>query len=100
MINADTARPEEFPEHIWDGFKRYMLHGIRPGDFLTALLSNDLLEVFNRGDDEALAGLRVTVQFMYNNCPLGSFGDKECFQYWLDVGGLNGFKELQRRTHA
>ncbi len=36
MINAETERPEDFPERLWPGFKRYVLNGIQPGQFLMA----------------------------------------------------------------
>jgi hypothetical protein len=71
------------PAHMWGAIERYMLHGIPPGSFLTAVLSNDLREAFARADDENTACMKQWVQFLYSYAPSGSWGSPEHFHSWI-----------------
>lgn len=72
------------PPYMFGGIKRYMLDRIPPGHFLTALLSNDLMEAFARADDENSTNMRRYVQFLYNYAPCGSYGSPAAFNAWLN----------------
>ena len=78
------------PPHLREGLQRYILTGGLVGQYLTALLDNDLREVVARGDDESLAGLRGTVQFLHNFCPGRCWGSPAIRQEWQAKGGING----------
>lgn len=93
MITPDTTCPEGFPEHLWESFKLYMFHGIRPGDFLFALLAGDLFGVMNRGDNATIAGLKPMVVYLRNECPFGCYGSRENVKDWCTMGGLRGIEE-------
>ena len=95
MIDANTTCPEEFPPHLWEGLKLYVLHGLRPGDFMFALLAGDLFEVMRRGDDKAIAGLKSMVVYIYNHCPTGCYGTRDYVKDWCLAGGLRGIEEEQ-----
>ena len=88
MIDRDTTCPPGIPEHLWDGLKHYVLDGRPTGQFLEALFSNDLFEVYARGDDKALAGLKAVVVYLYNNCPSGCYGSPEHVKDWMAQGGM------------
>lgn len=52
MINYD-AMNEDFtfvPHHMRGGFERWFEHGIPPGGFGMAVLSNDLKDAYGRAD--------------------------------------------------
>jgi len=95
MINKDTECPEGFPEHMWGGFKRYVLDGVPPGNGLRAFLEGDLFETFRRCDftDQ----LTPMVMYTCNYCPAGCFGSKSRVQEWLELGGLHG---LERKMNG
>lgn len=83
------------PQHMVGGVKRYILDGIPPGGFLTALLSNDFMGAAHKADDENAACLMGWARFLYNHVPGGSFGSPACFNAWLDKGGVNGAERAE-----
>ena len=72
------------PPHMWGGIERYYLRGIAPGDFLYAVLCNDLMGAYGRADDINSANMRNWVMFLYNFTPSGSSGSPENVKAWLD----------------
>lgn len=76
------------PEHLRDGLQRYIMEGGHVGQYLTALLDSDLLNVVGHGDDLSLAGLRGTVQFLHNYCPGGCWGSPAKRTAWQAKGGV------------
>lgn len=64
---------EIIPEHTRSGIMQYVEHGIQPGGFLTAVLSNDLYNATGRADRENLAALPAIVMWFANHCP-GLYG--------------------------
>jgi hypothetical protein len=93
MINQTTTKPPDFPEHLWNGFKRYVLQGRPTGQFLQALCAGELFEVFRRGDELSIAGLRPMIMFLENQCPIGCFGSRRNVQEWCEQGGLEGLQK-------
>lgn len=68
--------------NLHEGLILYHLKGVRPGDFLTAVLSNDLKGAFARGDEESLKTLPSLVKFLYNKCPAGMWGSPDRVSAW------------------
>lgn len=68
----------------------YVNHGVPPGDFITAVLSNDLKEAFGRADSFNSANMKLIVEFCYNYIPAGCWGSPERVKAWLE------FKRQQR----
>jgi hypothetical protein len=64
--------------------ERYFVIRIPPGGFLTALLSNDLMESFARADDENADNMRQWAMFLYNYAPQGSFRSPDAVRRWLN----------------
>ena len=64
--------------------RRYLEHGILPGHFLTAVLSNDLIEACGRADDENRAALFEWCRWLVNEAPPGSYGSPEYVKTWLE----------------
>jgi hypothetical protein len=71
------------------GLRRYIEHGISPGSFLTAVLSNDLRGAFECADDENRQIIEWYVRFLYNYAPSGCWGSRARFDVWCAHGGLN-----------
>lgn len=76
------AKYPGIPPHMWDGVLRYIDHGIKPGNFLTALFSNDLVEAVQFADEENRRALAEWARFLYNDAPWGSWGSAEQVTAW------------------
>jgi len=62
---------------------RYWKNRIRPGDFLTAVISNDLREASGRADVRNRRRLFEYVDYLYNFVPSICWGSKEKFENWI-----------------
>lgn len=65
------------------GVDRYIVHGIPPGKFLTALFSNDLKGALCKADEHNTAAMRAWVLFMVNDMPSGAQGSPETVAAWI-----------------
>lgn len=72
------------PPLVLASLLRYMLDRVPPGDFLRAVLCNDLKNAVVRADAESLAALKPIVQFCYWELPGGVWGNREKVRAWLD----------------
>ncbi len=73
------------PEYMAGGVERYVIHGVMPGDFLTALFQNDLKEAFNRADEDNTRAMRNWVMFMINYMPSESQGSVKKVAEWTGL---------------
>lgn len=71
------------PDLTQDALTRYVEHGIKPGGFLTAVLSNDLFGAFSRADPLNAAAMQDIVKFIYNELPAGAWGSPEKVQAFV-----------------
>lgn len=71
------------PPYMRGGLNRYLLFGVPPGDFLEAVLCNDLVGAFAHADNYNSRHVRDYVQFLYDYAPRGSWGSKEKYHAWI-----------------
>jgi len=74
------------PDYMLDGTLRYFRDHHRAGGFLTALFSNDLMRAVALADTENAQALAQWVQFLYNYCPVSSYGSPEAVEAWIERG--------------
>jgi hypothetical protein len=60
---------EAIPPHMRDAIMNYALHRKRPGDFLTAVICNDLRGAVFHADATNLRLLKTYLYWFYNRCP-------------------------------
>jgi len=72
------------------GIIQFVVNGTRPGDFLQAVLRNDLLEAVTRADSDNLRDLRDITKFVYNCAPAKCWRTPEKVNGWIEAGGLKG----------
>lgn len=73
----------KLPEHLVGGFRRYIEHGVRPGQFICAVIVNDLLESYGRADSISIARMSDIVGFVYNQMPSKSHGSPAKLDAWI-----------------
>jgi hypothetical protein len=74
----------QIPEHMQAALRRYVLEGVKPGDFLTAVICNDLRNAVGRADETNLPLLKLYVQWFYNVAPGSCWGSDEKMLKWMD----------------
>lgn len=74
----------EVPTQLHDGLVRYLVHRIRPGHFLNAVIASDLREAIGRADPDCQRGLASIVLFLAQVAPANSWGSYEALESWLD----------------
>lgn len=72
------------PETI-GAIRRYIDQGLPPGDFLYAVLSNDLREAFGRADENNCREMFHIVAYLYNEAPRVCWGNVERVKEWLRI---------------
>lgn len=89
------------PDITLQTIERYVQRGVYTGDFLQAVISNDLREAVGRADDGNLRALHEIVKVFYNYCPGQCWGNREAYKNWVDRGGLEGIaKDRESKTQT
>lgn len=70
-------------EDAKQSLKRYEEHNIPCGDFLTAVLSNDLFEAVGRADETSVFIIVPLVHWIYNNLRRDCWGDADTAKAWV-----------------
>lgn len=78
---------EKCPQWAALSIQRWVDYGITPGDFLTAVLNNDLREAIFRADENSLENITHIVAYLYNCVPSVCWGSIEKVNNWK--GRLN-----------
>ena len=86
----NTGTKPVIPSRIMEGIGRYVEHGIPPGDFLQAVIRNDLAGAVARADHESLEVIREIVLYFANEVPPECQGSREALSAWAFRGGRNG----------
>lgn len=74
---------EDIPPQTLNSIQDYVEHGLPPGDFLTAVLENDLKEAFGRADDQNRPALFDIVAYCRNRIPAVCWGSNENVTEWM-----------------
>ena len=82
-MNEYTFRGMTIPERMLSGLTRYIEHGIPPGDFLKAILTNDLYEAVSRADDDNIKILPAYIGYLYNEAPGDCWGSRGTMDAWI-----------------
>lgn len=79
-----TGEYAAIPERMQEGLKRYVIDRLRPGNFITAVVRNDLRDAVRCADDENLPLIPLYVRWFYNVAPARCHGSHEACAAWLD----------------
>ncbi len=81
-----NGRPIDYsglPEHIREGFQRYIEERCEMGGFGMAVVENDLKEACGRADSTNARRLWDIVAWLYNSAPSQCWGSPEKVAAWL-----------------
>jgi len=78
---ADSSK---CPKRIRESLERYVEHRIPTGDFLAAVLSNNLKMAIGTADAENLERLPDIVAYCYWEIPSNCWGSKNAVRNWLE----------------
>lgn len=70
-------------QDVIESLERYVQHGIEPGQFLLAVLENNLMEAFGRADSYNRASLFFILRYIYNELPGNCHGSPERVREFL-----------------
>ena len=97
-LKQDEERLQEqldqsgIPEYMHGALIRYICKGIPPGDFLEALLSNDLSGTYRRADSVNQTKVLEYIKFLYNYAPSGCWGSEDNYCEWCKHRGFFGLE--------
>lgn len=75
------------PERMQAALRRYVLEGLQPGSFLTAVICNDLRNAVFQADDDNYPLLKLYLQWLYNVAPAPCWGSYDKMQNWMRERG-------------
>ncbi len=88
------------PDYMQSAVERYVLHGIPPGHFLTAVVENNLREAVERADSTNIWFLREYVVFFYTSAPGECWGSPQRVKDWIGNSGALGLVEQPEEEDA
>lgn len=71
------------PERMQEALKRYVIDRIPPGQFLTAIITNDLRGAFAHADEENAKLVGLYVRWFHNIPPGCCSGSRNLMDVWL-----------------
>jgi hypothetical protein len=71
------------PKRMMPAIRRYIDNHKRPGDFLQAIICNDLKGAVWNADDENMDLLPHYVQYFYWKAPSECWGSEEAMEKWI-----------------
>lgn len=86
---AKGLKESRIPKYMQGGLTRWILDGDPAGDFIMAIMRNDLQQTCNRADPTNASLIYDYVSFMYNYAPMGCWGSEENVRDWFKHRGLH-----------
>lgn len=84
QIYRSCLRKYDIPHSLHAGLTRYLVDGIKPGSFLTAVIENNLSDAALRADPiENLAALPHLARFLINETPTACHGSPAAVKRWI-----------------
>ncbi len=84
---AEAFRELGLPAHMLDGVTGYLLYGLLPGGFLTAVLCDHFSEAMARADNQNADAIKGWIGLL-RYLPSQSFGNRVAVDAWCKHQGL------------
>lgn len=76
---------ERLPERLRVGVQRYIEDGYLPGDFLFAVITNNLLMAVGRADSDMIKVLPEITTWFYSYPPSPCWGSEKALENWTEM---------------
>jgi hypothetical protein len=76
-------RYDRLPEHMREHARAYVEEHQPVGNFLAAVLANDLVDAFGRADADNRAAMADWAKWLWNDIPSACWGSREKVEAWL-----------------
>jgi hypothetical protein len=76
-------RKWHIPGYMMPAVERYVKQGQPVGDFLQAVISNDLSRAVGFADDANVENLPAFLAYLHNEAPSECFGSPEKYKAWI-----------------
>jgi len=86
-------RGYSMPSHIAKSLEDYFQRGTPVGDFLQAVIANELFAAIGQADECNIRVLPAIAAYAYLNGPIDSTGSRENYKEWVRSGGLAGLRQ-------
>ena len=86
-MSGYTFRHWSISADMLEAIQRYVDHGIGPGNFLSAVICNDLADAVGRADDVNIENLPAYVAYFWNECPSTCWGSVDKMKNWIASHG-------------
>ncbi len=73
----------QIPAYMHYGVVSYVEDGAPVGDFLEAIISNNLVSSFAAADGDNVLCIRAYADLLYNHFPSGSWGSRDAYKEWI-----------------
>lgn len=83
------------PEHCRYGMALYVMEGVVTGDFLNAVICNDLMHSVDHADSVNMSALPDYAKYLYNYAPVGCYGSPLDVNHWVELGGIKGINRKE-----
>jgi hypothetical protein len=80
---VDQIQWERIHEPLRGALQRYIEHGVLFGDFLYAMLTNNLTMTFQKADSENVKKVQEILTFIYQELPGPCWGSEERVESWV-----------------
>jgi len=70
------------PLHVQTGLLNWVVDHLQPGDFLSAVLRNDLRDACCRADEYNRLKLWAIVAWLHNHATMNCWGSEDRFEAW------------------
>ena len=74
---------KSIPESTLESLEAYRVDHRPTGDFLEAVLSNDLMGAMGRADNYNVKAMFDICRYVYNELPFSSHGSSKNYQEWI-----------------
>jgi len=85
ILRTFVYRGFVIPDYMHKGICLYIDNHVKPGDFLTAVIENNLHESMSRADDNNLRNLLAYPAFFYEHAPSQCWGSTKAMTEWLKM---------------